>query len=205
MATLRESWDERRLVSDLPADFAAWQVADAKLRQIVGVALIDLLQRKVRVFEFELAGRHIFRVICRGSSHRTSLSNAHPELSRGRLVIRVAEAMPDARALYRVPDEGNPRILGSLHGNDHSRPCRQDRDKLFSVGFEPVEPAGVVVKKCKENNRANCEPGEMPFSWLQVSKKTEAENGRYRCESGPEEPDPSVVQRRTQVLGEKHG
>src|SRR5258708_5707229 len=113
--------------------------------------------------------------------------------------------MADEGALDRLANESDPRILGSLRRNDHARSWRQTCDELFSVGFQPVEPAGVLIKKGEENDGANCETGEIPFSWLQVSKKTEAENARYRCESGPEEPDPSVVQRRPQVFGEKHG
>src|SRR5713226_5790308 len=92
-------------VPDSAVDFPRFQVADAQSRQILLIALIYLLHGKIRVIKLILPCRHAFRIIRRGSDHRTSLSNAHAEFPRGWLIICVAEATSDASTLDRMADK----------------------------------------------------------------------------------------------------
>src|SRR5260370_24451023 len=87
-----------RFVTNAPVHSSRFQVADAQLRQVARIALINLLHGKVRVVHLVLPCRHVLRIVGRGSNHWTSLSNAHAEFPRGGLIIRVAEAMRDACA-----------------------------------------------------------------------------------------------------------
>src|SRR5437660_9724994 len=91
--------------SQPPVGLACFHVTDAQLRQVDRIALINLLQRKVRVIYFVLPRRHVFRIIRRGSDDRASLPNPHAKFLRGRLIVRVAEAMADASALDRMPNK----------------------------------------------------------------------------------------------------
>src|SRR5437667_3094646 len=95
----RPSLRSRRFDSHPSVRLARLQVADAQLRQIARVALINLFHGKVRVVHFVLSRGHIFGIIGRGGDHRTSLLNAHAEFPGGRLIIRIAETMADAAAL----------------------------------------------------------------------------------------------------------
>src|SRR5712692_3739203 len=94
-----------RFVANSPVGFPGLQVADAQFRQILLVALINLLHGQIRVIHLVLPRCHILGVIRRGSDHRTSLSNAHAEFPRGGLIICIAEAMPDAGTLDSMADE----------------------------------------------------------------------------------------------------
>src|SRR5260370_37167377 len=90
-----------RLVTNPPVHFSRFQVADAQLRQVARIALINLLHGKVRVVHLVLPCRHVLRIVGRGSNHWTSLSNAHAEFPRGGLLISLTEPIPEAVAVHR--------------------------------------------------------------------------------------------------------
>src|SRR5712692_4427177 len=93
--------------------------------------------------------------------HRTSLSHAHAEFPRSRLVIRIAEAMPDAGPLDRMTGKRDSRIRRSPDSHDHTRPGGQIAYQFFRVRFQPVYPSHVLVQERKENDGANAEAREM--------------------------------------------
>src|SRR5260370_28139127 len=98
-----------RLVTNAPVHFTGFQVADAQLRQVARIALINLLHGKIRVIHLVLPCRHVFRIVGRGSNHWTSLSHAHAEFPRGGLINRVAEAMRQACEFQPTTKQSNPR------------------------------------------------------------------------------------------------
>src|SRR5260370_3143995 len=77
----------RRLDSHSSIRLARFQVSYAKLRQVALVALINLLQREIRVIDFVLPRHHVFRVIRPVTNSQASLLNAQPEFPPSGLII----------------------------------------------------------------------------------------------------------------------
>src|SRR5260370_8310452 len=61
-----------RLVTNAPVHFTGFQVADAQLRQVARIALINLLHGKIRVIHLVLPSLHAFPNIVRGLTHSTA-------------------------------------------------------------------------------------------------------------------------------------
>ncbi len=83
-----------------PGGFAGLKIMEAEFREVVQVALIELLEWRVRILHFIVAARHVFGIVIRVGDQRTSLrADADTKLSRGGFVVGIREAAADAGAV----------------------------------------------------------------------------------------------------------
>src|SRR5215831_5927782 len=93
------------LVGEPAIDFTCGKVADAQLREIIRIALINLFHRKVRLLHLVLAGRHAFGFIYISAHDRAALLHANAKFAGRWLVVFITEAMTDACAIHYVVNE----------------------------------------------------------------------------------------------------
>ena len=94
---------------------------------------------------------------------------ANAKLSGGWLVVRVTEAVPDARTVYAVADKGNARVWRRPDRCDHARAEWQSANNLLGAGFHAVQVECVRVQESEEEKRACAETREMPLPRFQTA------------------------------------
>src|ERR1700730_5001155 len=99
----------RRMVADAPVGLARRQLPETELRQVTFIALVDLGHRQVFGLHDVFPRFHFLRGISIVGVQRTAtLVHPHAKLSRGRLIILKAEALPHTRAIHHMHDVRQP-------------------------------------------------------------------------------------------------
>src|SRR5580704_1715087 len=167
-----------RFVADAPVLLAGFQGADAQLRQVAGIALIDLLERKILTLNFMLPRFHLFRIIGGGRGYVTAGAHTNPELSGRRFIVGVIEAMSDAGTVHHVSGERHARPRRRPDGRYHPCSHRKRSRDFFRVGLQPIEPFCVLPQEAKEDHGARRKSYEVPLPGFQKSQETQREDGR---------------------------
>jgi len=95
-----------RVVAEAAVFFVFGEVTDADLGEVLGVALIDLLEREVFFLDVVYAGLHVLAVVNGGGDDRTSLARADTKLTGGGFVVGNEETVADTGAIGDVEEDG---------------------------------------------------------------------------------------------------
>src|SRR5579859_3753039 len=105
--------------------------SDAELGEVFFVALEEFHHGQVLLLNLVLSRLHVFGVIIGSANDWASCARADAKLPGRRLVIRVAKAVPDARTIREMTDEGHTGVLRRPDRLDHSGSEGQLADEAF--------------------------------------------------------------------------
>lgn len=199
---------EERIVDGMVAKAAVFfvgsEIADADARQILCIALINLLERQIFVLDIIGAGLHVFAVVLRGGDHGTSRADADAELARGGFVIRKQEAVADASAIGDVQIDGAIRV-GGKDGGERARAKRQSSGDFFRIGFHAVQKSGVLIDESEEDHGDDRGKNKMPGTKRQRGEPGKAEDGGDKGQASGERANPAGVRLGLHILGKQEG
>src|SRR5579863_4124937 len=182
--------------------FAGFQGTDTQLL-LVRAALIYLVVRQIRGLYLVRAVFHIHCVI--KTEHRVAVvrRRAHAELTRGRLVIAVTEAVADAGAISDVLHQNARFGEGRLERGEDSRVPRHAAHELLHLRLQPIDGPGVLVQEGEEDrsDRATCE--KVPLARLKSAEQAAEKHGGYRGEALGEERKRGRLLRKTNAVGQQ--
>jgi hypothetical protein len=114
-------------------------------------ARINLIRRTAGRIDLVVSQTKLFLgIIVQSCGHeRVAHTGPHPELARRRLVVRITETPPNARAIDDVLYQ-HPRTRRVPHRADYDRTRRETSDQSLRLPLHPVHDGGVVVEQREE-------------------------------------------------------